>query len=285
VSERVTVTDANGAFDASRASRAFDAFERRAWEGRADAYGRSFGALCAYPAGMLLDAAGVAAGQRVLDVGTGTGTVAAAALARGAEVVDAEPSMVEAAAAALPGADVRLGVLPELPFPDGHFDAVVGNFVLNHVGRPRVALAELRRVTRPGGRIAATIWTSPHAPGQALLGRAVAAAGVSRPADAPALAAEDDFPRTEAGLAGLFSAAGLPHAAARTLAWDHHVDPGIWWSGPAAGIASIGQLVVAQPPAVIAGIRAAYDRLSREFMGADGRLALPHTALLAAAAR
>lgn len=88
----------------------FDAWERRAWDGRAEAYARSFAHLCAYTAPMLLDAAGVTAGVRVLDAGTGPGTVAALAVARGARVtaVDAEPSMVATAAAAVPQAAVSL---------------------------------------------------------------------------------------------------------------------------------------------------------------------------------
>ncbi|MFF6960316.1 methyltransferase domain-containing protein [Streptomyces sp. NPDC008317] len=279
--------------DTPAPSGSFDASERRAWGGKADAYARSFGLLCAHPVPELLDAAldialdatGATAGGRVLDVGAGTGTVAAAALARGAEVtaVDAEPSMVAAAARALPGADVRLATLPQLPFPDGEFDAVIGNFVLNHVGRPRAALAELRRVTRPGGRIAVTVWGYPPAPGQSLLGRAVAAAGVPRPPDFPTLAPDEDFPRTEAGLTGLFADARLPGATARTLAWDHRVDPDTWWSGPAAGIASVGQLLTAQPPSVVAAVRAEFDRLAAEFTTPEGLLALPHTAVLAVA--
>ncbi|WP_328917933.1 MULTISPECIES: class I SAM-dependent methyltransferase [unclassified Streptomyces] len=261
----------------------FDEFERRAWGGRAEAYGRSFGLLCAHTVPRLLDVAGVGVGVRVLDVGTGTGTVAAAAGARGAKVtaVDAEPSMVVAAGRAAPSAEVRLAVLPELPFADDEFDAVVGNFVLNHVGRPAAALAELRRVTRPGGRIALTVWASPPASGQALLGRAVQAAGVTRPADAPRLAAQDDFPRTETGFAALLVDAGLAAPACETLAWTHHVDAEAWWSGPAAGIATIGQIVTAQPPAVIASIRAHYDALCAPFRTPAGPLALPHTALLA----
>lgn len=261
----------------------FDEFERRAWGGRAEAYGRSFGLLCAYTVPRLLDVAGVGAGVRVLDVGTGTGTVAAAAGARGAKVtaVDAEPSMVAAAGRAVPSAEVRLAVLPELPFADDEFDAVVGNFVLNHVGRPAAALAELRRVTRPGGRIALTIWASPPAPGQALLGRAVEAAGVARPADVPRLAAEDDFPRTETGFAALLANEGLTAPTCETPAWTHHVDPEVWWSGPAAGIATIGRIVTAQPPAVIASIRAHYDVLCAPFRTPAGLLALPHTAFLA----
>lgn len=137
----------------------FDESERLMWAGRGAAYARSFAKLCAYPVAQLLDAAEVGPSMRMLDVGTGPGTVAAAASARGATVgaVDAEPSMVELAMQAAPAADVRVAALPALPFGDGEFDAVVANFVLNHVGQPRVALAELRRVVRPNGWIALTI--------------------------------------------------------------------------------------------------------------------------------
>lgn len=180
----------------------FDESERLIWAGRGPAYADSFAKLCAYPVPRLLDAAGVGAGVRVLDVGTGSGTVAAAACARGATVtaVDAEPTMVELARLAAPEADVRLAVLPDLPYADAEFDAVVANFVLNHVGRPMDTLAELRRVVRPGGWIALTIWAAPPAAGQTLIGRAIQAAGAVRPPHLPAgLAAEDDFRRDETG--------------------------------------------------------------------------------------
>ncbi|MEU6423537.1 class I SAM-dependent methyltransferase [Streptomyces spiralis] len=136
-------------------------------------------------------------------MGTGTGTAAAVACERGAKVtaVDAAPGMVARAALAAPEADVRPAALLRLPFADEQFDAVGGTFVLNHVGQPRDALREMRRVTRPGGWTAVTIWTVPAAPGQALLGRAVQAAGVTRPVHLPALAPEDDFPRIQQGLA------------------------------------------------------------------------------------
>ncbi|QHC27218.1 class I SAM-dependent methyltransferase [Streptomyces sp. GS7] len=262
----------------------FDASERRAWAGRAAAYADGFGRLCAYTVPRLLDAAGVDAGARVLDVGTGTGTVAAAAAARGARVsaVDAEPDMVRCAAQAVPGADVRVAALPRLPFPDGEFHSVVGNFVLNHVGRPRAALAELRRVTRPGGRVALTIWAAPAAPGQALLGRAVRAAGVSRPAELPALAPEEDFPRTGEGLAGLLRTAGrLAEVRCAALSWEHRTTPEEWWRGPAAGVATIGQVVISRGADVTERIRRQFAVLAREFTGPDGELVLPHTALLA----
>jgi SAM-dependent methyltransferase len=266
---------------------AFDEYERRAWSGQADAFARGFARLCAYPASQLLDAAGVREGTRLLDVGTGTGTVAAAACERGARVtaVDAEPSMVERAGRAVPSAEVLSAVLPELPFPDGVFDAVVGNFVINHVGRPRDGLAELRRVVRPGGRIAFTIWAVPTPSGQALLGRAVEAAGVARPGHLPPLAAEDDFPRNPEGLVSLMDAAELREPVCETLSWDHRTTPEEWWSGPAAGVAFVGQLLQSQSEENRAAIKHHFDLLSQEFLGADGQLTLPHAALLASARR
>ncbi|MFH8568654.1 class I SAM-dependent methyltransferase [Streptomyces sp. NPDC017993] len=260
----------------------FDESERRIWAGSAEAYAAGFGRLCAHPVPQLLDAANVGAGTRLLDVGTGTGIAAEAACARGARVtaVDAEPDMAAGAAHALPGAAVQVAALPHLPFRNRVFGAVVGNFVLNHVGRPLEALGELRRVTRPGGRIALTIWAAPGAPGQALLGRAVQAAGVTRPPYLPALAAEDDFPRTADGFAELLRAGGMADVNCLPLRWDQYATPEEWWRGPAAGVATIGRIVTAQRPEVIERIRRGFVELSREFAGPDGRLALPHAALL-----
>ncbi|KUL23039.1 class I SAM-dependent methyltransferase [Streptomyces regalis] len=264
----------------------FDTSERLMWAGRAAAYAGSFARLCGHPVPRLLDAAEVRPGVRVLDVGTGPGTVAAAACARGARVtaVDAEPTMVQLALRAAPEADVRVAALPELPFGDGQFDAVVANFVLNHVGRPKLALAELRRVVRPNGWIALTIWAAPPAPGQALLGRAIQAAGAVRPAHLPAgLAPEDDFPRDESGLTGLMHAAGLREAVCETLRWDHRADAVEWWSGPAAGVAFGGQIVQSQTPGIRAEIKRHFDLFSAEFADEAGVLTLPHAALLARA--
>ncbi|MFF7330072.1 methyltransferase domain-containing protein [Streptomyces sp. NPDC008150] len=264
----------------------FDRSERLIWAGRSADYAASFARLCAHTVPQLLDAAGVVAGTRLLDVGTGPGTVAVAGRARGASVtaVDADPGMVDMAARAVPDADVRVGILPELPFADGTFDAVTANFVVNHVGRPREALTELRRVLRPGGRIALTIWAAPPAPGQALMGRALRAGGAVRPPHLPAgLAPEDDFPRDESGLTALLDAGGLRDAACETLRWNHRVGAEEWWSGPAAGVAHVGALLSSQTPEVRAEVRRQYDLLGAEFTTPDGLLGLPHAALLARA--
>jgi SAM-dependent methyltransferase len=269
----------------SGGTEAFDAAERGMWAGRAQAYAGSFARLCAHPVEALLDAAGVREGTYVLDVGTGTGTAALAALKRGARVraVDADAGMV--AAAREHGVDASVAALPELPCCDGEFDAVVGNFVLNHVGRPRAALAALRRVLRPGGRLALTTWGVRRGAGQDLLGRACEAAGALPPASLPRLDPGEDFVRTADGLAGLLAEAGFGDAAAGELAWDHRAGVEEWWSGAAGGVAGIGLVVTSQAPQTVVRIRREYERLSAEFTEGEGRLALPHRALLASGRR
>ncbi|MFF4837834.1 class I SAM-dependent methyltransferase [Streptomyces sp. NPDC001315] len=262
------------------ATEAFDAAERKMWDGRAEAYAASFARLCAHPVGALLDAAGVTEGTYVLDTGTGTGTAAVAARARGARVraVDADAGMVAAARGR--GIDAQVATLPELPFPDGEFDAVVGNFVLNHVGRPRTALTELRRVLRPGGRLAVTLWAGGGQAGMELLGRACEAAGSVPPAYLPRLDPAEDFARTPEGLAGLLTDAGFTAAEGSALGWEHRATVEEWWGGAAAGIAKIGLIVTSQTPETVVRIRQEYDRLSAEFADEDGGLRLPHVALL-----
>ena len=264
---------------------AFDDHERSQWAGRAAAYLGSFAALCAYPAGSLLDAAGVGDGVRVLDVGTGTGTVAALACVRAAEVtaVDAEPSMLEIARRQAPDADTRLAVLPNLPFPDGAFDAVVANFVLNHVGDPAAAVRDMRRVVRPGGRLAVTIWPYPPPPAQGLWNTIFDAAGVRRATHLPQVASDLDFARTRDGLAALLDRAGLAAVRCDTIAWSHRTHPESWWAGPANGLGTAGVLLRRQEPAVILRVRHHFDRCTAAYRDAQGQLVLPTAALLASA--
>lgn len=257
----------------------FDAHERRMWSGAAEAYAGSFAALCGAAAEKLLDAAEVGSGTRVLDVGTGPGTVAAAALARGAEVVavDAEPGMVALAACNAPGAAVRHALLPDLPFPDGSFDAAVANFVVNHVEDPRAALSELRRVVRPGGRLAVTIWHETGNEAMSLFNLALDRAGVER----PVFPAPLDFARTAKGLGELLEQTGWAEVASGELAWTHREDPEVWWSGPAGGVAGIGMVVTGQTPEMFARLKSIYDHLVAERVAEDGLIDLPALAVLA----
>ena len=264
---------------------AFDNHERSQWVGRASAYQDSVAALCAYPASFLLEAAQVDAGTRLLDVGTGTGTVAGLACVRGARVtaVDAEPSMLTVARQHVPRALVCQAILPDLPFSDDHFDCAVANFVLNHVGDPTATLTELRRVVRPGGRIAVTIWPYPPPTAQRLWRQILEAAAVTPLTDLPRLPPDKDFARTCDGLSQLLRRAGLDNMWCDAITWVHRTDTDAWWNGPANGIGAIGTLMQRQDPGTIERIREQYDQHIAPYRDAHGYLALPTAALLASA--
>ena len=105
----------------------------------------------------------VTAASRVVDVGTGTGFVAAGLAGRAGTVtgIDNSPAMLAVAArnlAALDAGNVQLvqGELERLPFADGSADVAVANMVLHHAPDPGRMLGEMARVVRPGGMIAVT---------------------------------------------------------------------------------------------------------------------------------
>jgi ubiquinone/menaquinone biosynthesis C-methylase UbiE len=97
----------------------------------------------------------------VLDVGAGTGVVAAAAARRVHEgiVVGVDPSvpMLQLARTRFSLATVAASA-PGLPFPNGAFQVVVANLVLSHFERYDVSLVDMVRVLRPGGRLGVTAW-------------------------------------------------------------------------------------------------------------------------------
>ncbi len=122
----------------------------------------------------VVEAVAPRSGQRVLDVATGTGMVAAELLSRsGCTVVgiDQSPEMLAGARARFatgPGGDrVELieGEAERLPFADGSFDALTVTYLLRYVEDPAATMRELARVVRPGGRVASLEFgVPPHAP-------------------------------------------------------------------------------------------------------------------------
>jgi SAM-dependent methyltransferase len=120
-------------------------------------------------AASLVNFAGVAAGEQVLDVGTGTGVVAVTAARAGARVsgLDLSPALLEEAQrnAQIAGFE-RIawteGDAEHLPYPDASFDVVLSQFGHMFAPRPEVAIAEMRRVLRPGGRVAFVTWPPEH---------------------------------------------------------------------------------------------------------------------------
>jgi ubiquinone/menaquinone biosynthesis C-methylase UbiE len=124
-------------------------------------------ALFAPWAERMIAAAQPRAGERVLDVACGTGVVArraAAALGAGADVtaVDFSPNMLEVARAAAAREGVTIAFrearAESLPFADHSFDLVTCQFGLMFFADRPAALRELRRVAKPGGRIALAVW-------------------------------------------------------------------------------------------------------------------------------
>lgn len=94
-------------------------------------------------------------GERVLDIAAGTGTSSAALAKSGAEVIalDFSAGMVEEGRRRHPDLTFVQGDAEKLPFGDAEFDAVTISFGLRNVQRPQVAIAEMRRVLKPGGRV------------------------------------------------------------------------------------------------------------------------------------
>lgn len=102
-------------------------------------------------------------GDKVLDAGCGTGALLHALSLLSPELsltgLDLSPEMLDVARAKLgPSVELHEGRHETLPFADTSFDLVVSTSVFHYLRRPAQALAETRRVLRPGGRIVVTDW-------------------------------------------------------------------------------------------------------------------------------
>jgi demethylmenaquinone methyltransferase/2-methoxy-6-polyprenyl-1,4-benzoquinol methylase len=102
-------------------------------------------------------------GERVLDVACGTGTSSYALARAGATVValDFSPGMIEEGRRRHPSIEFVEGDAEKLPFGDDEFDAVTISFGLRNVEHPKVALAEMYRVLKPGGRLVVCEFSKP----------------------------------------------------------------------------------------------------------------------------
>jgi SAM-dependent methyltransferase len=127
-----------------------------------EAYDRFMGRYSLVLAPAFADHAGVVPGQSVLDVGCGPGALTGLLVERlGANAVaafDPSPPFVAECAARHPGVEVREGRAEAIPFADDRFDAALSQLVLHFVSEPEPAAAEMRRVVRPGGVVAACVW-------------------------------------------------------------------------------------------------------------------------------
>ena len=263
---------------------AFNAFEAGGWEEKAAGYDRFFGRITGQLVEPLLDAASVGPGTRMLDLATGPGYVAARGAERGASVVgvDVAGAMVSLARGLHPGLDFRQADAHELPFDHASFDAVVGNFLILHLGRPEQAMEGFVRVLGPGGRLALTAWDLPdRARFLGVFLDAVAEAGATPPEDLPT---GPDFFRFSADeeFDALMREHGLQDRAVRRIAFTHRVATADeLWDGLLGGTVRTSALIVRQPEVTRRRIRDAFDRLVRRYQRGDV-LELPVSVKLAA---
>ena len=138
---------------------------RRQYDRAAATYDRRWAGYVRQTVDLLAAHARIAPGERVLDVGCGTGTFVR-------RLVDANPAQavvgVDLSAGMLGVARRTAGTAPNvrfveasaeaLPLPDGAFDVAVSASALHYADRPDVALAEMARVLRPGGRAVVLDW-------------------------------------------------------------------------------------------------------------------------------
>ncbi len=207
----------------------------------AEAYDRFMGRYSRLLSPQLADLAGIAGGYRVLDVGCGPGALTAELVSRiGADsvtAVDPSPPFVQAAIARNPGVTVLEASAEDLPFEDGAFDAALAQLVVHFMADPVAGLAEMRRVTRAGGVVAACVWDL--AGGQSPLSIFWQAARALN----HEVADESRLPGAREGhLVELFEAAGLRGVEGTAL----HVSFGHetfeeWWEPYTGGVGPAGK--------------------------------------------
>ncbi len=202
---------------------------------------------------------------RLLDVGCGAGMAAQIAAERGARVsgLDASENLLAIARERVPEGDFSRGDLERLPFPDSSFDLVTGFNSFQYAGNPSSALAEAKRVTRPGGSVVIMTWGEPKGMDAASIVAAIKPLLPVPPKGAPGPFALSE----EEALRGFAVAAGLVPTAV--------IDVDSPWKYPdlataIRGVMSAGVSARAIEHSSEEAVESAYSEALRPFCKADG---------------
>lgn len=226
----------------------------------ADGYDRLMGRYLPTLGPVFADVAGVTGDQRVLDVGCGPGGLTAVLVDRvGADhvaAVDPSPPFVAACRDRHPGVDVRPGVAEDLPYADDAFDVSLASLVVGFMSDPVAGVGEMRRVTRPRGRVALSFWDLAAMPLLGTFWRAVATVVGPVPGEA------DRVGRRPGDLPRLLRQVGATDVVDGRLACTAtYADADDWWSSFTGGAGPVGAYQQSLAPEVRARVRDECDRL------------------------
>lgn len=213
-----------------------------------DAYDRFMGRYSQPLAVRFADWLEVTGGQRALDVGCGPGAFTRPLVDRlgsdSVSAIDPSPPFVQACRERHPGVDVRQGGAESLPWDDASFDVTGACLVVHFMTDPVGGVSEMRRVTREGGTVGATVWDlkgsrAPMAP----LWTAFAEV-------APELPDESDFQGgSRESLGSILEGAGLGDVEVSELAVTvTHPTFDEWWQPYLHGVGPAGEAVASLDP-------------------------------------
>jgi SAM-dependent methyltransferase len=231
------------------------------FEVAAEAYDRFMGRFSEPLADKFVDLIGISPGERALDVGCGPGALTRRLIDRlgvsSVSAIDPSAPFVEAVRQRFPGLDARLGSADDMPFETAGFDLAVAQLVVHFMPDPVAGIAEMARVTKPGGRVAACVWD--HGGRQGPLAVFWSAA---RELD-PAARDESERPGTHEGqLEGYFRKVGLNDLEASLLTVRvEFADFEDWWTPFTLGVGPAGAHVAGLDAAGREALRSACARL------------------------
>jgi SAM-dependent methyltransferase len=221
----------------------------------ADAYDQFMGRYSTLLSPQMADLAGVAPGQNAIDVGCGPGALTTVLVDRlgagNVTAVDPSEPFVEAARLRFPDVDVRRAPAEDLPFEADSFDVAIAQLVVHFMSDPVAGLREMRRVTRPGGVVAACVWD--HAGGRGPLSVFWEAARQLEPGAAD----ESQLAGARRGHLGeLFEAAGIGDVERSEIGAPlRHPSFEEWWEPYTRGVGPAGAYVAKLDPEQRARLR------------------------------